>query len=141
MVNERAEEIRDMSLVLNAELFGDEIWPDEAWSGWTPEYGRRRPADAPLVYAPARLDRIDVVLAQSRVLRAGAVAPASTEDASARRVNQPDDGPALIARRMGWIIALLVAIILILLSGGNRTDGITRIPRQFADGSATDRPA
>lgn len=133
LVSARAEDIRDMTLVLDAELFGDDIGPDEAWSGWTPEYGMLRPADAPLVYAPARLDRMDVVLGRSLLLGAGAVASASTVDASPRRVDQRDDGPALIARRLGWIIALLAVIALILLFGEGETDRSQRLPRQFAE--------
>ena len=133
LVSERAEEIRDMTLVLDAELFGDDIGPDEAWSGWTPEYGMLRPADAPLVYAPARLDRMDVVLGRSLVLGTGTVAPASPIYASLRRMDQPDDGPALIAQRLGWIIALLAMIALILLIGEGETERIQRLPRQIAE--------
>jgi hypothetical protein len=137
MVSERTEEIRGMTLVLDADLFGDDIGPDEAWSGWTPEYGMLRPADTPLVYAPARLHRMDVVLARSRVLKAGPVAPASPLHASPRRMDQPDDGPALVARRLGWIIALLFAIIFILMSREGVTEGATRLPRQFAESPAS----
>lgn len=137
MVSERAEEIRDMTLVLDADLFGDDLGPDEAWSGWTPEYGMLRSADTPLVYAPARLDRMDVVLARSRVLKAEPVAPASPLHASPPTGNQTECSLALIARRLGWIIALLFAIILILLSREGITEGTTRLPRQFAESPAS----
>jgi len=140
LVSERAEEIRDMTLALDAELFGDDIELGEAWSGWTPEYGMLRPADTPLIYAPARLDRMDVVLARSRVLRAGAVASASTIDVSPRRVDRPYDSPTLIARRLGWIIALLAVIALILLFGEGETDRIQRLPRQFAENIHSSMP-
>lgn len=140
MVSERAEEIRDITLVLDAELFGDDIGPDEAWSGCPPEYGILRPADAPLVYAPARLDRVDVVLGRSLVLGAGAVASGSTVDASPQRLDQPDDAPDLIARRLGWVIALLAVIALILLFGVGETNRIKRLPRQIAAQAQTPAP-
>jgi len=140
MVSERAEEIRDMTLVLDAELFGDDIGPDEAWSGWIPEYGMLRPADAPLVYAPARLDRMEVVLARSRVLEAGPVAPASPLHASPRSMDQPEDGAALISRRLGWIIALLAVIALILLFQEGGMERIQRLPRQIAEQAQSPTP-
>ena len=133
MVSERAEEIRDMTLVLDADLFGDDLGPDEAWSGWTPEYGMLRSADTPLVYAPARLDRMDVVLARSRVLKAEPVAPASPLNASPRRMDQPDDGPALVSRRLGWIIAFIVVIIVTMLIEKGGADRVQRPQRQFAE--------
>lgn len=137
LVRERAEEIRDMTLVLDTELFGDNIRPDEASSGFPLEYGMLRPADTPLVYAPALLDRMDVVFARSRVLGAVAVVPASPAHASPPTMDQPEYSPALIARRLGWIIALLFAIILILLSREGVTEGTTRLPRQFAESPAS----
>lgn len=136
LVSKRAEEIREMTLVLDADLFGDDIGPDEAWSGWPPEYGILRPTGSPLVFAPARLDRMDVVLGRSLVLSAGAVTSTSSMDASPRKVDQPDDGPALIARRLGWIIALLAVIALILLLREGETDRIQRLPRQMAESPA-----
>lgn len=140
MVSERADEIRDMTLVLDAELFGDDIGPDEAWGRWTPEYGILRPANTPLVYTPARLDRMDVVFARSRVLKAGPVAPASPLHASPWRVGQPDNGLALVARRLGWIIALLAMIALILLFGEGETHRTQRIPRQIAENTQSSMP-
>lgn len=133
LVRGRADEIREVKLVLYAELFGGECESDKSWSEWTTEYGMLRPAEAPLAYAPARLDRMDLVFERSGVLGDGAAAPASLVNASLQRVDQPEAGSALIARRLSWIIALLALIAIILLSGPNRTEGITRIPRQFAE--------
>jgi hypothetical protein len=48
-------------------------------------------------------------------------------------MDQPDDGPALIAQRLGWIIALLAMIALILLIGEGETERIQRLPRQIAE--------
>ena len=127
------QQIRDVTLILDADLFGEDIGPDEAWSEWTPEYAMLRPADAPLVYAPARLDRMDVVLGRSLLLGTGAVASASIIDAPPQRLDQPDDAPALIARRLGWVIALLAVIALILLFGVGETDRIQRLPLQIAE--------
>lgn len=137
LVSKRAEEIRDVTLVLDADLFGDDIGLDEAWSGWIPEYGMLRPADAPLVYAPTRLDRMDVVLGRSLLLGTGAVASASIIDAPLQRLDQPDDAPALIARRLGWVIALLAVIALILLFGEGEADRFQRLPRQIAKQAQT----
>lgn len=133
LVRGRADEIKEVNLVLYAELFGDECETDRPWSEWTTEYGMLRPADAPLAYVPARLDRMDVVFERSRFMGARATAPASPVDSSLRSVEQREAGRALIVRQLGWIIALLVVIAIILLSGLNRTEGIARIPRQFAE--------
>lgn len=81
----------------------------------------------------ARLDRMVAVLARSRVLKAGPVAPASPLNASPRRMDQPDDGPALVSRRLGWIIAFLVVIIVTMLIEKGGADRVQRPQRQFAE--------
>jgi hypothetical protein len=72
---------------------------------------------------------MDVVLTRSQVLNA---APASPLHASLRRIDQPDDGPALVARRLGPIITLLAVIALILLFLEGETDQTQRIPYHIA---------
>ncbi len=131
LIRERAEEIKEVTLILDAELFGDEVEPDDDWSGWTPEYGILRPSDTPLVYAPARLDQMDVVLARTRVMGGGASKLSRCDQLRTR--GQADDGTALIAGRLGWIVALLVVIALILLTGEGRIEGVKRNPPQIAE--------
>lgn len=135
LVRERADEIKEVTLFLEADLFGDGIDLDDAWGGWIPEYGMLRPTEAPLVFAPARLERMEVLLERSRILGSGPVAPArpGQDHLLGWRV-QPDDGSSVIARRLGWIIALLAVIVVIMLSGEGVRGEITRMPRQIAEG-------
>ena len=133
LVRGRADEIGEVNLVLYAELFGGERESDGLRSEWATEYGMLRPVDAPLAYAHIRLERMDVVFERSWILGAGAATPASPLHSSLRSVDQPEPGSALIARRLGWIIALLAVIAIILLSGPDRTEGIARLPREFAE--------
>lgn len=133
LVHERADEIKEVTLVLEADLFGDGIDPGETWSEHPPEYGILRPAEAPLIFAPARLERMEVLLERSRVLGSGPVAPARPGPDLLVGLDRPDDSSSIIARRLGWIIALLGLMIVILLSNVDRTEGITRMPRQFAE--------
>lgn len=138
LVHERANDLRDVTLVLDADLFGDGIDLKDTWGGWIPEYGMLRPADAPLVFAPARLERMEALF--ERPLALGTRPAASAQpvpDYLRERRDPPVDGSSLIARRLAWIIALLIAIIVILLSGEGATDGATRLPRQLADGPAS----
>lgn len=134
-VHERADDLKEVTLVLDTDLFEDGIELEDTWDGWSPEFGMLRPADAPLVFAQARLERLEVILNRFQVLGSGPVAPvrAGQDHLLGKRV-QPDDGSPIIARRLGWIITLLVVIIIILLSGGNRTEGIARVPWQIAEG-------
>ena len=119
-------------------LFGDAFEPDDTRNGWLPEYGMLRPADAPLVFATAQLERLEVLLERSRVLGSGPVASARPgPDHLLGRRDPPDDRSSIITRRLGWIIALLVVIIVILLSGEKGTEGTTRLPRQFAESPAS----
>lgn len=138
LVHDRADDLKKVTLVVDANLFGDGIDPEEAWGEWTPEYGMLRDADAPLVFAQARLERMEVLLERSRVLGLGPVtsAQSSTDHLLGRR-DPPDDGSSIIARRLGWIIALLIVIIVILLSSEGVADGATRLPRQFAESPAS----
>lgn len=135
LVRGRADEIREVNLVLYAELFGDECETDRPWSEWTTEYGMLRPPDAPLAYVPVRLDRMDVVFERSRFMGARATSPVSPVDASHRSVELSEAGTALIARRLGWIVAVLVIIILVMLASletGNSVN-IKRTYRQVAE--------
>jgi hypothetical protein len=134
LVHERADDLKEVTLALDADLFGDGIDQEDTWGGWIPEYGMLRPADAPLVFAPARLERMEVRLERSRVLGSGQAASEQRGPDLLGGLDQPDDGSSIIARRLGWIIIILVVIIVILLSGGNRKEGITRVPRQIAEG-------
>jgi hypothetical protein len=134
LVHERADEIKEVTLFLEADLFGDGIDLHDAWGGWIPEYGILRPADAPLVFATAQLERLEVLLERSRVLGSGPVVSARPgPDHLLGRRDPPDDRSSIITRRLGWIIALLVVIMVILLSGEEGTEGMIRLPRQIAE--------
>lgn len=133
LIHERADEIKEVTLILEADLFGDGIEPGETWSEWPPEYGMLRPADAPLVFAPVRPERMEVLLERSRFLGLGPVASARLGTDLLGGRDQPDDGSSIIARRLGWIIALLGLMIVILLSNVDRAEWAPRLPRQFAE--------
>jgi hypothetical protein len=138
LVYERADEIKEVTLFLEADLFGDGIDLQDAWGGWIPEYGMLRPTDAPLAFVPARLERMEVILERSGVLGSGPAAFAwPGPDHLLGRRDPPDDRSSIIIRRLGWIIALLVVIIVILLSNEGVTKGTTRLPRQFAESPAS----
>lgn len=137
LVRERSDELNEVTLVLDADLFGDGIDPGETWSEQPPEYGMLRPAAAPLVFAPSRIERMEVLLERSRVLGSGPIAPAQPGLDLLVGRDRPDDSSSIIARRLGWIIALLIVIIVILLSGKGATEGTTRLPRQFAESPAS----
>lgn len=138
MLHERTDDVKEVTLVLEADLFGNEIDPDGTWNERPSEYGILRPADAPLVFAPARLERMEAFLERPIVL--GSEPAASIEpvpDYHRRRRDPPIDGSSIIARRLAWIIALIIVIIVLLLSGEGVTDGATRLPRQFAESPAS----
>jgi len=137
LVRERADEIKEVTLFLEADLFGDGIDLDDAWGGWIPEYVMLRPTEAPLVFAPARLERMEVLLERSRILGSGPAASARPGPDILGEKDRPDDISSGIARRLGWIIALLVVIIVILLSSEGVKKGATRLPRQFAESPAS----
>lgn len=128
LIRARVEEIKEVTLILDAELFGDEMEADNDWSPWTAEYGMLRPPDTPLVYAPTRLYRMDIVFARSRVLASGTSAPHQTDPL--QRPDHVSEASSVIVRRLGWIIALLVVIALILLIGEG--EGVKRNPPQIA---------
>jgi len=134
LLHERTDDVKKVTLVLEADLFGDEIDPDETWNERLSEYGILRPADAPLVFAPVRLERMEALLERPLVLRSE---PAATTqpgpDYSYRRRDPPIDGSSIIARRLGWIIALLVVIIVTLLIEKGGADRVQRPQRQFAE--------
>lgn len=127
LVRERSGELKEVTLVLDADLFGDGIDPGETWSERPPEYGILRPAAAPLVFASARLERMEVLLERSRVLGSGPDLLVG--------LDRPDGGSSIIARRLGWVIALLAVIALILLSSDGGMEKAPRVPRQIAEGS------
>ena len=133
LVHERADEIKEVTLVLEADLFGEEIGTYEAWSARPPEYGILRPAEAPLVFAAARLERLEVLLERSRLLRSGPAASARPGPDLRTRRDQPHDGFSIIARRLGWIITLLAVIALILLSSEGEKERAPRVLRQIAE--------
>lgn len=142
LVRERSDELKEVTLVLDADLFGDGIdpgarTPGETWSEQPPEYGMLRPAAAPLVFAPSRVERMEVLLERSRVLGSGPVAPARPGPDLLVGRDRPDDSSSIIARRLAWVIALLIVIIVVLLSGKGATEGTTRLPRQFAESPAS----
>lgn len=142
LVRERSDELKEVTLVLDADLFGDGIDPGarnpgETWSEQPPEYGMLRPAAAPLVFAPSRVERMEVLLERSRVLGSGPVAPARPGPDLLVGRDRPDDSSSIIARRLAWIIALLIVIIVVLLSGKGAIEGTTRLPRQFAESPAS----
>lgn len=138
LVRDRPDEIKEVTLFLEADLFGDGIDRHDAWGGWIPEYGILRPDDAPLVFAAARFKRLEVLLERSRVLGSGPAASARPgPDHLLGRRDPPGDRSSIITRQLGWIIALLVVIIVILLSGEEVTEGTTRLPRQFAESPAS----
>lgn len=133
LVHERADDLKEVTLALDADLFGDGIDQEDTWGGWIPEYGMLRPADAPLVFAPARLERMEVLLNRTRVLGNAHVALTSHLDASLPRLDQPNEDVTNIGRRLGWIVALLAVIALIILLGERETDKVHRLPRQIAE--------
>ena len=133
LVRERSGELKEVTLVLDADLFGDGIDPGETWSEQPPEYGMLRPADAPLVFAVARLERLEVLLERSRVLGPGPAVSARPGPDFLEGLDRPDDSSSIIARRLGWIFALLVLMISILLSNVDRAERAPRLPRQFAE--------
>jgi hypothetical protein len=141
LVRDRPDEIKEVTLVLEADLFGDAFEPDDTPDGWLREYGMLRPADAPLVFAAARLERLEVLLERSRVLGCGPATSARPgPDHLLGRRDPPGDRSSIITRQLGWIIALLVVIIVILLSGEEGKEGkegTTRLPRQFAESPAS----
>lgn len=140
LVRDRPDEIKEVTLVLKAELFGDAFEPDDTPDGWLPEYGMLRPADAPLVFASTRLEQMEILLERTRILAPGPVASIQPLEDRFGEVDQPRDGSSIIARRLGWIIALLCVIILILLSCEDRAQGVTRLPRQFAENARPSTP-
>ncbi len=133
VVHERGDEIKEVTLVLEADLFGEEIDTGEAWSAGPPEYGILRPTEAPLVFAAARPEQLKVLLERSRLLGSGPAASDRPDPDLLKRPDQPHEGYYIIARRLGWIIALLAVIALILLSSEGRTERAPRVPRHFAE--------
>lgn len=140
LVHQRADDLKEVSLALKADLFGDGINLDVAWGGWMAEYGMLRPADAPLVFAQARLERMDVLLERTRVLGNGHVTPTSLLHASPPRLDQLNEDVTLLARRLGWIVAILAVIALIMLFGKGETDKLHLLPRQIAENTQHSTP-
>jgi hypothetical protein len=135
LVQARAHEIRGMTLVLDAELFGDEVERNECGGECPVEYGILRPSQAPLVFAPARLERLDVVLERSRVLACEPEAPAARDYDRNHRGKQSSEAFVVIARRLGLIIALLIVMILAILASLETGNGVNiqRTYRQIAE--------
>jgi hypothetical protein len=135
LVRDCADEIQGITLVLEAELFGDEFGLNEHEGEAPVEFGILRNSEAPLVFAPTRLERLDVVLGKSRVLAREPVAHSPREYDRVHEGGQSSDALGAIARRLGLIIALLVVIILVMLASletGNSVN-IKRTYRQVAE--------
>ena len=81
--------------------------------------------------APARLERVEILLERSRPLAAKAAASPHSPDDRIARADQLGDRSAVIARRLGWVMALLAMIVLILLSATDRAGSTTPRSRQF----------
>lgn len=135
LVRDCADEIKGITLVLEAELFGDEFGLNEHDGESPVEFGIFRSSEAPLVFAPARLERLDVVLERSRVLAREPVAPSPREYDRVHGGGQSSDALGVIARRLGLIIALLVIIILVMLASleTGSSENIKRTYRQVAE--------
>jgi hypothetical protein len=120
---------------LEAELFGDEFDLD-GYEGEVPvEFGILRTSEAPLVFAPTRLKRLDVVLEKSRVLACEPLARAPRYNDQVHGDGHSSDAFGIIARRLILIIALLVVIILVLLASLETGSGVNikRTYRQIAE--------
>ena len=132
LVRGRSEDLKGVTIVLEAELFGDEPEPEDTGNQETIEYGMLRPAVAPLAFVQARLERVAVSLEWSAIFCSGALASVRIGTDQLEKVDLPIDRSAIIARRLGWIIALLVLIALIVLSGEDRSKGVKWYPRMIA---------
>lgn len=135
LVRECSDEIKGMNLVLEAELFGNEFDLNEYEGELPVEFGILRASEAPLVFAPTRLKRLDVVLEKSRVLACEPLARAPRYNDRVHGDGQSSDAFGIVARRLGLIIALLVVIILVLLASLETGSGanIKRTYRQIAE--------
>ena len=135
LVRARSDEIAEITLVLAAELFGDEFELDESQREWPIEYGILRPSDAPLVFVRARLGRLDVVLEKSQILVSKPIAPATPLYDRGLCGDQPSEAFGIISRRLGVIIALLIIIVVVMLASFETGSGanIKRTYRQIAE--------
>lgn len=135
LVRRRSEEIAGMTIILEAELFGDEPELNDGRSSEPIEYGMLRPADAPLAFVRVQLERMTVSFERSAVFYAEAL-PSTLLDTDHLKNGDLLNGPhSIIARRLGWVIALLALIALILLSGEDRSKWGKRYPRMLAANS------
>lgn len=135
LVRDCADEIKGITLVLKAEMFGDEFGLNEHEGESPVELGIVRNSEAPLVFAPTRLERLDVVLERSLVLAREPVAPSPREYDRVHGGGQSSDALGVIARRLGLIIALLVIIIIAMLAAieTGSSMNIKRTYRQVAE--------
>jgi hypothetical protein len=132
LVHARSEEVSGVNIVLEAELFGDEPGLDHARNEGTVEYGMLRPRGAPLAFVPARLHQMTISFERSAEFCAQTVPSKQDGTVHPEKGGLPNDGFSIIARRLGWIIALLILIALTLLSGNDASKSAKRSPRMFA---------
>lgn len=134
LLNDRTDEIKDVILTLDADLFGDDWEGDEYRPEGVPEYGMLRSTYEPSACALTCLKRIDVTLGRSRStlnLTSEPHLPATPLVWTAQGTNQS----SIIVKQLGWIITLLIVIIIILLSssGSSGNSNTERKYRKFAE--------
>jgi len=118
LVETRSEDVQDVVLTVTSALYGSRYEFDAGYRDGAPEYGMLRRDVDPWVSAPARIESLEVTLARTQTISQGRDWP--IQEARNTVGVGPDVGSSnQITNRLGWVIALLVIIILILLSAAD----------------------
>ena len=116
-IKERGDEISSATLFCHANLYGDDV-DLSLYRNDEPEYGMPRHKDAPSASTPVYSERLEIVFGKKVVFMTG---PEARDIPVGNRVAGTDllDAIRGISKRIGWVIALLVALfILMLLTSG-----------------------
>jgi hypothetical protein len=129
-IKERSKEITSATLFCHANLYGDDV-DLSLYRNDLPEYGMPRHKDAPSASTTAYLERMEIVFEKKMVLRAGGsdACDIPVDD----RVTETDlmDSVRCISKRLGWVIALLAALLILMMLTSGTSPGNTEAPKSF----------